>query len=149
MVTRGLKLHRRLPKKGSKICLICKKRLSFLSFGVCRRKDRWHKGFYRFYKSYCKPCEVQRVRTSKLARRYGLSLEQFQAMKDAQDYKCYLCKKALKDKGPRMEQFCIDHCHATDKVRRLLCFQCNAGLGMFKDNPEVLHRASLYVKGDL
>jgi len=39
----------------------------------------------------------------------------------------------------------IDHDHRTGQVRGLLCHTCNAGLGMFKDNIELLHRAIMYL----
>ncbi len=39
----------------------------------------------------------------------------------------------------------IDHDHSTGKVRGLLCSCCNTGIGMFKDNPDVLDRAAFYL----
>nr|WP_308440241.1 endonuclease VII domain-containing protein [Streptomyces mashuensis] len=43
----------------------------------------------------------------------------------------------------------VDHCHATDKVRGVLCFSCNAALGQFKDRPDALRRAADYLEGNM
>jgi hypothetical protein len=40
----------------------------------------------------------------------------------------------------------VDHNHTTGKVRGLLCSSCNGALGLFKDNPEVVAAALLYLK---
>jgi hypothetical protein len=39
----------------------------------------------------------------------------------------------------------LDHCHTTGVFRGWLCVQCNTGLGMFKENPELLARAICYL----
>lgn len=41
---------------------------------------------------------------------------------------------------------CIDHDHLTGVVRGGLCFFCNSGLGMFKDNTALLEKAIQYLK---
>lgn len=43
-------------------------------------------------------------------------------------------------------RLCVDHCHATGKIRGLLCSPCNTGLGFFRDNTLKLENAVLYLK---
>lgn len=77
-------------------------------------------------------------RKYELRKKYGLSYDDYLSMVEDQDGKCALCGE---DK-----QLVVDHCHVTKKVRKLICRLCNTGLGMFKDNPEVLRKASKYVQ---
>ena len=41
----------------------------------------------------------------------------------------------------------VDHDHQTGYVRGGLCSNCNLGLGHFKDSPELLRLAALYLEG--
>lgn len=72
--------------------------------------------------------------------RYGLSGEQYRQMLEAQRGLCAICEQA-----PEGYALHIDHCHATDRVRGLLCRKCNMALGLFSDNPDRLLRAAGYV----
>lgn len=40
----------------------------------------------------------------------------------------------------------IDHDHVTGKIRGLLCDACNKGLGLFKDNKDLLENAKNYLE---
>src|SRR5258705_13408476 len=57
--------------------------------------------------------------------KYGLSIEDYSALVIKQNKQCTICKKETK--------LYIDHCHATNRVRGLLCNLCNSGLGMFRE----------------
>jgi hypothetical protein len=39
-----------------------------------------------------------------------------------------------------------DHCHATTKLRGILCVRCNIGLGYFRDRTKLLRKAIKYLK---
>jgi hypothetical protein len=98
--------------------------------------------------TYCKPCHNARgratlerlggSRTYHLKRRYGITADEADAMLEEQKGLCAICRAATAAH--------VDHDHATGAVRALLCFNCNGGLGQFKDDPSVLRKAALYVE---
>ena len=73
---------------------------------------------------------------------YGLSLADEVLLRAKQNNQCPICEVIFKNDG----NYHVDHCHSTKKVRGLLCSSCNKGLGLFKDDPESLRRAALYVE---
>jgi hypothetical protein len=77
--------------------------------------------------------------------KYGLSLEQLDAMKLSQSFRCKICGKHEKE-TPR-QALCVDHCHKTNEVRGLLCESCNQALGLFYDNVDNLRKAIDYLDG--
>lgn len=83
-----------------------------------------------------------------LKRRYNITPEEYETKLASQDYKCALCGKDANDNVRRgkVEPLYVDHCHKTNKLRDLLCHQCNSGLGQFKDNIESLLKAVDYLR---
>ncbi|QKW05629.1 endonuclease VII domain-containing protein [Streptomyces sp. NA04227] len=89
--------------------------------------------------SYCRECRAHRNRVSYFQRKYGLSPAQLDSLIEQQQGLCCICCDAPAEH--------VDHCHETGRVRGVLCFSCNAGLGQFKDRPDNLRRAAAYLEG--
>ncbi|MFI9528336.1 endonuclease VII domain-containing protein [Micromonospora rosaria] len=100
--------------------------------------------------SYCKPCHNARgketaqrlyggTREYHLRRRYGIGQQDVDALRREQGGVCAVCG----DPDPEH----VDHDHRTGWVRGILCFNCNGGLGQFRDSPARLARAITYLRG--
>lgn len=76
-----------------------------------------------------------------LKKTYNISADEYYEKLKYQNYGCGLCGKKQESK-----QLAVDHCHATGKIRELLCGPCNTGLGQFQDNPELLIKAAGYLR---
>lgn len=88
----------------------------------------------------CKRCTSNRRTLS----RYGITMDTYDNMLVSQGGTCAICR--TDQVGGRGGLFHIDHCHATGKVRGLLCHNCNIGLGAFKDKPIVMSNAIQYLR---
>ena len=82
--------------------------------------------------------DARRKRT--LMREYGISDSAFQKMLKKQEGACAICFETFTS-TPH-----VDHNHATNVVRALLCQGCNTGLGQFRESPERLASAIHYLK---
>ena len=80
-----------------------------------------------------------------LRRNYGIGLDHHDALFVAQGGSCAICKQV--QVAPKILH--VDHCHASGRVRGLLCEHCNRGVGGFKDNPEWCLSAAKYLLGDI
>ena len=87
-----------------------------------KRKESWQKVHYKKY--------------------YNLTLTQIDEMLIAQEYRCLIC-------GQSLNKWEMDHDHITGKVRGILCYNCNNGLGKFKDSIELLKKAIEYLGRDI
>jgi hypothetical protein len=101
---------------------------------------------------YCKPCHAEYVRDwyqknkdsvrgTQFKRKYGISVSDYDRMFLQQSGLCAICSSQSND-GRRLH---VDHCHDTGKVRGLLCNRCNKGLGLFRDDPDLLSIAAGYI----
>jgi hypothetical protein len=88
----------------------------------------------RLYKKTIRKCNLKRL--------YGITLEEYKVLLKKQNNKCAICPT----KYTKKKILCVDHNHKTEKVRGLLCHDCNNGIGRFKDNLRIARKAVLYLE---
>ena len=82
-----------------------------------------------------------RQRAGHLMRKFGMTIEEYDAMLEAQGGGCFICGRP-----PREDiSLHVDHDHLTGKVRGILCFRCNNALADFGEDPDILRKAASYV----
>lgn len=97
---------------------------------ACDRRARWA--------GYCGT-------HNKRFRRFGITPEELDALVRVQNGRCAIC--GTPDPGAQTSgEWCIDHDHVTGKIRGLLCSRCNTGIGMLRDDPDVIASAFEYVR---
>lgn len=80
------------------------------------------------------------LREYNLKRKYGLTQADYDALLAVQGGQCAICERS----SDRLQ---VDHCHARNLVRGLLCQNCNKVLGLVDDDPVSLERAAEYLEG--
>jgi hypothetical protein len=137
-------------KDKKKQCYLCHK--SFTMDHFVLKKDQYGKDKY-----YCKinlektkiKKEVKGVKihlkikdknTKYLKYKYNITKEYFESLYLLQNNECAICKNKFLE-----HMIDIDHSHKTNKIRGLLCPNCNAGLGLLGDNLNFLQKAIEYL----
>lgn len=92
--------------------------------------------------SSLKAIAAKKRRETNLLRKFGITVEAWEEMFERQDGGCAICHRVQKSGAKRLA---VDHCHTTGRVRGLLCYRCNYAIGMFKDEPYLLQRATDYL----
>lgn len=104
-------------------------------------------------KRTCRPCIAEqakayrrrhreRINKAKTAKKFGLTIEQWDALYEEQGGRCTLCGNGRGN----YHELSVDHDHDTGKIRGLLCGPCNMGIGQLRDDPELLERAAMYIR---
>ncbi len=85
---------------------------------------------------------------ARLKRKFGITLEDYNAMFALQKGNCAVCgtKQKIKDKYGNFRRLAVDHDHKTGKVRQLLCGPCNTSIGLIKENVKTLNKMIDYIK---
>jgi hypothetical protein len=110
--------------------------------------------------SWLAPQKLKRVNGSKesfsayvrewtLQTKYKISLDDYKSMLESQDGLCAICRGVEISQHRRtgkLKELAVDHCHATGKVRGLLCVRCNRGISYFKDTTNLLRSAISYLE---
>ena len=90
-----------------------------------------------------------KVKHYDLKKNFGISLEQYGEMHEAQCGQCAICScqgTAFGGDNGKSTTLAVDHDHETGAIRQLLCSRCNQGLGYFKDSVDLLEKASAYLR---
>jgi len=87
------------------------------------------------YSSLCRVCHIKR---SKKYHKETYRWSKYGLDGPIELKECSICKTT--------NDLVIDHCHETEKFRGVLCRKCNAALGLFQDNKQIVLSAYNYMK---
>jgi hypothetical protein len=148
-------INRTLKKSGAVFCSIsCGKQY--------KNKKVLEQGFSE--NKTCTKCNIEKPRDNK---NFGKHKGTF----DGLDSWCYKCRSKYRSEFRRgnyrsmisdedliellktescticgsKEKLVVDHCHKENFVRGMLCNHCNRGLGHFRDDPDILEFARIYL----
>ena len=104
-----------------------------------KRREQSRQNYLRNRDAYLAR-SAQHQRPNRYKRLYGITVEDYDAMLEAQNGGCGICENALKDRSGHRKYFAVDHCHVTGAVRGLLCTACNVLLGQYEKKREGIAR---------
>ena len=89
---------------------------------------------------YCSnECRKEVYSDKHYRRTYGVGVSWVKEQLEVQNWKCAICRtEGFKMREDHVSGMNLDHCHKTGKVRALLCHNCNRGLGLMQDDPDIL-----------
>lgn len=117
-------------------------RLEYQKLWLRKRRKKFPSRDREYRKKYLK-----KERVAHLQRKFGLSLEQYETMLRQQSGRCKICHRPeIKKRNGVLVNLSVDHDHATNRIRGLLCVACNAAIGLMGDIPERLRLAADYLE---
>ena len=130
----------------TKTCTKCGAEKELSEFSMSRGKPRSNcrtcqAAYYKEWKERDLEGYALRKRASNLRVKFGISLEQYEAAREAQNGGCAICGYYHEGRA-----LAVDHDHETGALRGLLCDWCNTALGKFTDNVGTLQRAIRYLQ---
>lgn len=147
------------PNTGERGCRACKK----LVQKPYSHYKSWHQQYY--IKNADKMAEKQKdnykrhpdiYRTTQYKSKFGITLEQYNDLLLKQGGRCKVCgiDNNGVGRGGKPKSFAVDHDHnccpgktsCGKCVRGLICTQCNAAMGMAKENPKILANLAKYIR---
>jgi nitrate/TMAO reductase-like tetraheme cytochrome c subunit len=133
----------------TKVCKLCEQEKPLGDF--YSSYDKWANK--KYVGTRCKPCHLKYKQDSlntpknrkreKLKLRYGLSYEQWEKIREEENFSCMICGISEEGTGKHLS---VDHCHNSGKVRGVLCNSCNTMLGHAQDNIKILESAVNYLQ---
>ncbi len=106
----------------------------------------------------CETCKIhyrrewaaQHQRETRRLYKFGVTIEECEAILKKQKYACAICGKKLRPWKTTAEgdggNTHLDHDHNTGKIRGALCNSCNMGLGNLRDSIDILQKAIDYLR---
>lgn len=91
----------------------------------------------------CRACTNKSAIERQRLVKFGITADDYNAMYDKQNGCCACCGTHQLEQDKSMA---VDHCHDTGKIRGLLCFDCNVGIGKLGDNLDGVMNAVKYLK---
>lgn len=115
--------------------------------GTCYRRwwrlenpgAEWDRQAHASKKSYADKSSTEK--RFRMMKRYGITVDDYGRMLDEQRGVCAICRTPPGDRYLH-----VDHCHATGRVRGLLCFRCNSSLGHAQDSVSRLKSMIAYLE---
>ena len=118
---------------------ICKQCVKEYTTENKEKVRKYKKDYYYANREKC----IERDRKNSLKRKYNVTVEWYEAQLEKQNGKCMIC--GATESGGISSTLHVDHNHKTGQIRDLLCRPCNTGIGLFKENTDLLKKAIEYV----